>query len=177
MQSRCKLTLHSLYIGVNDCMRWEAVENQACNDYKALKQGMMETNRGTWDIVIKRWTDVSTGLGVYSPSLCEQCLLLAMEVMHVCPEDNKSVAVWMLQACSSFSSTAVRVRPQQEICLATWVGRCCLAVQLWDQFTWRITLNLGALARFRVYFLLWVKQVIQKPVSITAEMVQVLLAS
>jgi len=69
------------------------VENQAHNDCKALKQGTVETNRGTRDTVISRQANVSSSLGVYSPSLCEQGLLLAMEVMRVCPEDNKSAAV------------------------------------------------------------------------------------
>lgn len=79
-------------------------------------------------------------------------------------------------ACSSSFGTALRVRLQQETCVATRVGRCCAAVWLWDQCTWIIRLNLGAPAWFRACFLLWVKQVIQKPGSITANIVQVLLA-
>lgn len=54
---------------------------------------MVETNRGTWDTVIRRWADVNASLRVHSVSLCEQRLLLAMEVMRVCLGDNKSVAV------------------------------------------------------------------------------------
>lgn len=117
----------------------------------------------------------SSILGVYSASLCKQCLLLAVEVMHVCPEDNKSVAVWMRQACLL------------QLCWHCCTGQaaagnlCChrgwkMAVWWWDQFTWRIRLNLGALASFRACFLLWVKWVIQKPGSITDDVVQVLLA-
>jgi len=124
------LTLHSLHVGANDCMRWEAEQSRAYNDCKTLKQGMVETNRGTWDAVIRRWADVNASLRVHSVSLCEQRLLLAMEVMRVCLGDNKSVAVWMLQACSSSSSTPVRTRQQPETCLATHVGRCWLAVLL-----------------------------------------------
>lgn len=79
------------------------MENQAHNDCKAFKQGVMETNRGTWGIAIRRQVHVSSGLGVYSPSLCEQPLLLAIEVRRVCPEDNKSgrcvcmLQIWLLQ--------------------------------------------------------------------------------
>lgn len=142
------LTLHSLHIGANDCTRWEAVQSLAYNDCKTLKQGMMETNRGTWDTVIRRWADVSTSLRVYSLSLCEQRLLLAMEVMRVCLGDNKSVAVWMLQACSSSSSTPVRARQQPETCLATHAGRCWLAVLLGDWFLQRITAKCRGSASF-----------------------------
>jgi len=148
------------------------VENQAHNDCKALKQGTVETNRGTRDTVISRQANVSSSLGVYSPSLCEQGLLLAMEVMRVCPEDNKSAAVWTLQTCLlqllwHCCEGRKPVLPQ--------AGRCRVAVPLWDQLTWRIRLNRGALAWLRACFL-WAKQIVQKPGWITAEIVQVLLA-
>lgn len=149
---------------------WEAVENQAHNDCKVLKQGLMETNRGTWDTVISRQANVSRAFGVYFPSLCQQCLLFAVEFIRVCPADNKSAAVWMQQACLL------------QLPLALLLGcSCCRKsvlppgledVWLWDQFMGRIKLSLGALA----CFLLWVKQLIQKPSLSTAEIVQVLLA-
>lgn len=113
-------------------------------------------------------------LGVYFPSLCQQCLLFAVEFIRVCPADNKSAAVSMQQACLL------------QLPLALLLGSSCSRkpvlpprledVWLWDQFTGRINLSLGALAWFRACFLLWVKQLIQKPSSSTAEIVQVLLA-
>lgn len=109
-------------------------------------------------------------LGVYFPSLCQQCLLFAVEFIRVCPADNKSAAVWMQQACLL------------QLPLALLLGcSCCRKsvlppgledVWLWDQFMGRIKLSLGVLA----CFLLWVKQLIQKPSLSTAEIVQVLLA-
>lgn len=177
MQSRCKLTLHSLYIGANDCTRWEAVENQAHNDCKALKQGMVETSRVTWDTVIMRQANVSSSLGVYSPPLCEQRLLLAVEVKRVCPEDNKSAAVWMLQACLLrflWHCRKGRAAAGNLCCHLGWKmpGGCMVvrSVYVENQAKPR------GLASFKACFLLWVKQVIQKPGSITAEIAQVLLA-
>lgn len=113
-------------------------------------------------------------LGVYFPSLCQQCLLFAVEFIRVCPADNKSAAVWMQQACLL------------QLPLALLLGCSCSRkpalppgledVWLWDQFMGRIKLSPGALAWFRACFLLWFKQLNQKPSSSTAEIVQVLLA-
>lgn len=113
-------------------------------------------------------------LGVYFLSLCQWYLLFAVEFIRVCPADNKSAAVWKQQACllqlplalllGSSSSSKPMLPPGLEY------------VWLWNQFTWRIKISLGALAWFRACFLLWIEQLIQKPGWSTAEIVQVLLA-
>lgn len=113
-------------------------------------------------------------LGVYFLSLCQWCLLFAVEFIRVCPADNKSAAVWKQQACLL------------QLPLALLLGSSCSRkpvlppgledVWLWNQFTWRIKISLGALAWFRACFLLWIEQLIQKPGWSTAEIVQVLLA-
>lgn len=111
-------------------------------------------------------------LGVYFPSLCQQCLLFAVEFICMCPADNKSAAEWMQQACLLQLPLALLLGSSRKPVLPPRLED----VWLWDQFVGRIKLSLGALAWFRACFLLWVKQLIQKPSSSTAEIVQVLLA-
>lgn len=112
-------------------------------------------------------------LGAYFPSLCQQCLLFAVEFIRVCPADHKSAAVWMQQACLL------------QLPLALLLGSSCSRkpvlppgledVWLWNPFMGTIKPCLGDLAWFRACFLLWVKLLIQKPSSSTSEIVQVLL--